>query len=59
MMKFICLKDPDKLFHIVGNRISRDDDGNDAVTRLQFAMRKFLDKETMILRVFARRPSRS
>ena len=49
MMKFICLKDPDKSLHIVGNRIPRNDDGNDAVTRLQFAMRKFLKKETSIL----------
>lgn len=49
MMKFIYLKDPDKSFHIVGNRIPRNDDGNDAVTRLQFAMRKFLKKETTIL----------
>ena len=42
MMKFICLQDPDKTFHIVSNRVSKGDDGNDAVTRLQFAMRKFL-----------------
>ena len=42
MMKFICLKDPDKAFNIVGNRVSKGDDGNDAVTRLQYAMRKFL-----------------
>lgn len=49
MMKFICMRDPDKLFNIVGNRVSKLDDGNDAVTRLQFAMRKFLQKETTIL----------
>ena len=49
MMKFICLKDPDKKFSIVSNRVSKFDDGNDAVTRLQYAMRKFLDKETTIL----------
>lgn len=49
MMKFICLKDPDKKFNLVSNRVSRLDDGNDAVTRLQYAMRKFLDKETSIL----------
>lgn len=49
MMKFICLKDPDKKFSIVSNRVTRLDDGNDAVTRLQYAMRKFLDKETSIL----------
>ena len=49
MMKFICLQDPEKTFHIVSNRVSKGDDGNDAVTRLQFAMRKFLGKETTIL----------
>lgn len=49
MMKFICTRDPDKMFHIVSNRVSKDDHGNDAVTRLQFAMRKFLGKETEIL----------
>ena len=49
MMKFICLQDPEKAFHIVSNRVSKGDDGNDAVTRLQYAMRKFLGKETTIL----------
>lgn len=49
MMKFICLRDPDKQFHIVGNRVSKNEEGTDTVTRLQFAMRKFLDKETTIL----------
>lgn len=49
MMKFIYLKDPEKTFHIVGNRVSRNDNGSDTVTRLQFAMRKFLEKETAIL----------
>ncbi|WP_231885694.1 MULTISPECIES: MinD/ParA family protein [Sporosarcina] len=49
MMKFICLQDPDKVFSIVSNRVSKGDDGNDAVTRLQYAMRKFLGKETKIL----------
>lgn len=49
MMKFICLQDPDKKFSIVSNRVTKLDDGNDAVTRLQYAMRKFLDKETSIL----------
>ena len=49
MMKFICLQDPDKTFHIVSNRVSKEDDGNDAVTRLQYAMKKFLDKETLLL----------
>ncbi len=55
MMKFICLKDPDKKFSIVSNRVSKLDDGNDAVTRLQFAMRKFLNKETTYFRIFTGR----
>ncbi len=49
MMKFICLRDPDKSFHLVSNRVPPNDDGNDTATRLQFAMRKFLGKETKIL----------
>jgi flagellar biosynthesis protein FlhG len=49
MIKFICLQDPDKTFHMVSNRVSRGDEGNDAVIRLQYAMRKFLNIETTIL----------
>lgn len=49
MMKFIYLRDPNKAFHIVGNRAARLGEGNDAVIRLQYAMRKFLEKETEIL----------
>ena len=49
MMKFICLQDPEKIFSIVSNRVTKGDDGNDAITRLQYAMRKFLGKETKIL----------
>lgn len=57
MMKFICLQDPDKKFSIVSNRVSKHDDGNEAVTRLQYAMRKFLDKETAILGFLPEDPS--
>lgn len=49
MMKFICIRDRDKIFNIVSNRVSKYDDGNSAVDRLQFAMRKFMQKETTIL----------
>ncbi len=49
MMKFIYLQDSNKKFHIVSNRVAKDDDGNEAVTRLQYAMRRFLNKETSIL----------
>lgn len=49
MMKFIFLKDPDKSFYLVGNRASRANGGNEAILRLQFAVKKFLQKETAIL----------
>lgn len=49
MMKFIFLKDPDKKFHIMSNRIPKNEDGTTTALRLQFAMRKFLQKETTIL----------
>lgn len=57
MMKFICLQDPEKKFNIVSNRVSKHDDGNEAVTRLQYAMRKFLNKETTILGFLPEDPS--
>ncbi|WOV86103.1 MinD/ParA family protein [Sporosarcina oncorhynchi] len=57
MMKFICLQDPDKKFSIVSNRVSKHDDGNESVTRLQYAMKKFLDKETTILGFLPEDPS--
>ncbi|MBY0222041.1 MinD/ParA family protein [Mammaliicoccus sciuri] len=49
MMKFICLQEADKTFHIVSNRVLREEDGRDSVARLQLAMRKFLSAETNIL----------
>ncbi|MFS0574208.1 MinD/ParA family protein [Sporosarcina sp. 179-K 3D1 HS] len=49
MMKFICLKDPEKSLHIVSNRVGKDEDGTETTARLQFAMRKFLSVETKVL----------
>ncbi len=49
MMKFIVMRDPDTSLYLVGNRIPKKKNGNEAVLRLQFAMRKFLGKETTIL----------
>jgi len=49
MMKFICLRDTEKIFHILSNRVSKDNKGNEAADRLQFAMQKFLKKETNVL----------
>lgn len=48
MMKFICMRDPDKTLNLVSNRVPKNV-GNEAVSRLQFAMRKFMLKETTIL----------
>lgn len=49
MMKFICLQDPDKKLHMVSNRVAKGESENEAVVRLQYAMRKFLNKETTVL----------
>lgn len=49
MMKFIVMREPDTSFYLVGNRIPKRQKGEEAVLRLQFAMRKFLGKETTIL----------
>lgn len=49
MMKFIVMKDPDTTFYLVGNRVPKKQDGAESVSRLQFAMKKFLQKETEIL----------
>lgn len=49
MMKFISVRDPEKTFHIVSNRVSSSEKGNDSVDRLQSAMRKFMLKETTVL----------
>lgn len=49
MMKYIVLKDPETIFYLVGNRVPKKQDGNESVLRLQFAMKKFLQKETMVL----------
>lgn len=49
MMKFICLEDPTKVFYLVNNRVITSENGQDAVERLQFAARKFLNNEATIL----------
>ncbi len=49
MMKLICLQDPDKKLHMVSNRVAKGESENESVVRLQYAMRKFLNKETTIL----------
>lgn len=49
MMKYIHFKDPKKNFYVVCNRAFTAEEGRDTVTRLSFAMSKFLDKEVTIL----------
>lgn len=49
MMKFIVMRDPNVSLSLVGNRIPKRQNSNESVLRLQFAMRKFLDKETTVL----------
>lgn len=49
MMKYIHFKDPEKNFYVVCNRAFTPEEGRDTVTRLSFAMSKFLDKEVTIL----------
>ncbi|PIC65616.1 ATPase [Sporosarcina sp. P13] len=49
MMKFICMQEAGKTFHIVNNRVMKEEEGRDSVARLQLAMRKFLSTETNIL----------
>lgn len=49
MMKFIVMKDPATSLYLVGNRIPKRQKGDESVLRLQFAMRKFLNKETTVL----------
>jgi len=49
MMKYIHYKDSEKNFYVVCNRAFTPDEGRETVTRLSFAMSKFLDKEVTIL----------
>lgn len=49
MMKFIVMRDPNVSLYLVSNRIPKKQNGDESVLRLQFAMRKFLNKETTVL----------
>jgi flagellar biosynthesis protein FlhG len=49
MMKYIHFKDFEKNFYLVCNRAYTPEEGRETVTRLSFAMSKFLDKEVTIL----------
>lgn len=49
MMKYIVMRNPATSLYLIGNRIPKKQKGNEAMLRLQFAVRKFLDKETTVL----------
>lgn len=49
MIKFIVMKDPDTTFYLVGNRVPKKQVENESVLRLQFAVKKFLQKDATIL----------
>lgn len=49
MIKYIALKDAETSFHLVGNRTPKKSRSNDAIIRLQFAMKRFLQLEANVL----------
>nr|WP_315055061.1 MinD/ParA family protein [uncultured Lysinibacillus sp.] len=49
MMKYIHVRDPDKQFYILCNRAFSKEEGVETNERLQLTMKRFLDKETIIL----------
>lgn len=49
MMKYIHLKDKDKVFYILCNRVFTMEEGKDALFRLQKVMKQFLGKEVIVL----------
>ncbi|AYC29259.1 MinD/ParA family protein [Paenisporosarcina cavernae] len=49
MMKYIYYKDASKDFYLVCNRAFTPEEGKETTTRLSFAMKKFLEKEVVIL----------
>lgn len=49
MMKYIHLKDTEKNFYLLCNRAFTIDEGKEALLRLQQVMRRFLEKEVVVL----------
>jgi len=49
MMKYIHVRDPDKQFYILCNRAFSKEEGIETNERLKLTMKRFLDKETIIL----------
>ncbi|MEC1179335.1 MinD/ParA family protein [Metasolibacillus meyeri] len=49
MMKFIHLKDNEKTFYVLCNRVMSKEEGQDTLSRLNGAMQKFMSKEVVSL----------
>ncbi len=49
MMKYIYLKDSDKTFYLLCNRVFDRDEGDETLERLQSVMQRFLNKEVIKL----------
>lgn len=49
MMKYIHLKDNEKTFYLLCNRVYSNEEGQDTLIRLKNTMRKFLSKDVFIL----------
>lgn len=49
MMKYIYLKDPNKSFYLLCNRVYTQEEGKDTLARLRMVMERFLSKEVVIL----------
>lgn len=49
MMKYIHMKDQEKNFYLLCNRVFTIDEGKETLQRLQQVMRKFLEKEVIVL----------
>src|SRR5690606_19138754 len=49
MMKYIHLKDRDKRFYLLCNRVYTNEEGQETLIRLKNTMRKFLSKDVYIL----------
>ncbi len=49
MMKYIYLKDQEKTFYLLCNRVYTKEEGQDTLQRLARAMEKFMSKEVIIL----------
>ncbi|KIL50490.1 hypothetical protein KP77_18650 [Jeotgalibacillus alimentarius] len=57
MMKFIHMKDPDKAFALLCNRVMNPEEGKTALKRLEAAMNKFLNKSVRLLGSIPEDPS--